>query len=187
MSPQIQEVLRSAEEHMKKSLAHYDELLSKVRAGRASPALLEGLRVEYYGAPTPIRHVATFSVQDSRTILIQPYETQMAKPIEKAIAEANLGLSVATEGKTVRVVFPSLTEEQRKKFVKQIKDLAEEGRVAIRNIRRDSLEALRKLTKDGIPEDTVRKAQDNLQKLTDKYIAEMDKLAAAKEQELLTV
>jgi len=187
MTPDIQALLKSAEEHMKKTLAHYDELFAKIRAGKASPALLEPLKVDYYGAPTPLKHVATFAVQDSRTLLIQPFEPSLAKPIEKAIAEANLGLSVATEGKAVRVVFPSLTEEQRKKFVKQVKDLAEEGRVAVRNIRRDSLEELRKLQKNGTPEDLVRKAQDDLQKLTDKYIVEIDRLAEAKEHELLTV
>lgn len=187
MTPEIQNLLKSAEEHMKKSLAHYDDLFSKIRAGKATPALIEHLRVDYYGTPTPIKHVASFSVQDNRTLLIQPFEPQMAKPIEKAIAEANLGLSVATEGKAVRVTFPSLTEEQRKRFVRQVKELAEEGRVAIRNIRRDTLEELRKLTKNGTPEDIVRKGQDELQKLTDKYIGHIDKLAEAKEQELLTV
>lgn len=187
MTPEIQALLKDTEEHMKKSLAHYDELFGKIRAGKASPALIEHLKVDYYGTPTPIKHIATFSIQDSRTLIIQPFEPQMSKPIEKAIAEANLGLSVATEGKAVRVVFPSLTEEQRKKFVKQVRDLAEEGRVAIRNIRRDALEELRKLSKNGIPEDFVRKGQDELQKLTDKFIVQMDKLAEAKEQELLTV
>ncbi|MCS6895474.1 MAG: ribosome recycling factor [Bacteroidia bacterium] len=187
MAPEIQTLLSHAEEHMKKSLAHYDELFGKIRAGKATPALIEHLKVDYYGTPTPIKHVATFSVQDTRTLLLQPFEPQMAKPIEKAIAEANLGLSVATEGKAVRVTFPSLTEEQRKRFVKQVKDLAEEGRVAIRNIRRDILEEMRKLTKNGVPEDMVRKGQDDLQKLTDKYISRIDQLSEAKEQELLTV
>lgn len=187
MTPEIQSLLRDAEEHMKKSIAHYDELFGKIRAGKATPALIEHLKVDYYGTPTPIKHVATFSVQDSRTLLVQPFEPQMAKPIEKAIAEANLGLSVATEGKAVRISFPSLTEEQRKRFVKQVKDLAEDGRVAIRNIRRDTLEELRRLTKNGTPEDTVRKGQDELQKLTDRYIAHIDKMAETKEQELLTV
>ncbi|MCS7189157.1 MAG: ribosome recycling factor [Bacteroidia bacterium] len=187
MTPEIQSLLKATEEHMKKSVAHYDELIGKIRAGKASPALVEHIKVEYYGAPTPLKHVATFSLQDSRTLLIQPYEPSLAKSIEKAIVEANLGLSVSTEGKAVRVVFPALTEEQRKKFVKQVKDLAEEGRVAIRNIRRDNLEELRKLVKNGTPEDLVRKGQEELQKLTDKYIAEIDKLAQVKEQELLSV
>ncbi|MCX7605691.1 MAG: ribosome recycling factor [Bacteroidia bacterium] len=187
MTPEIQHLLKAAEEHMKKSLSHYDELFGKIRAGKATPALIEHLKVDYYGAPTPIKHVATFSIQDARTLLVQPYEPNLTKAIEKSIAEANLGLSVATDGKAVRVAFPSLTEEQRKRFVKQVKDLAEEGRVAIRNIRRDSLEDLRKLTKNGIPEDLVRKGQDELQKLTDRYISEIDRLAEAKEEELLTV
>ncbi|MCS7297941.1 MAG: ribosome recycling factor [Bacteroidia bacterium] len=187
MTPEIQSLLKGAEEHMKKSLAHYDELFGKIRAGKASPALIENLKVEYYGTPTPLRHVATFSVQDARTLLVQPFEPHLVKSIEKAIAEANLGLSVGTEGKAVRVSFPSLTEEQRRRFVKQVKDLAEEGRVAIRNIRRDMLEELRKLTKNGTPEDLVRRGQEELQKLTDKYIAQIDRLAGAKEQELLTV
>jgi len=187
MTPEIQAVLRNAEEHMKKSVAHYNELFAKIRAGKATPALIEHLKVDYYGAPTPLKHVATFSIQDSRTLLVQPFEPNLAKAIEKAIAEAGLGLSVATEGKAVRVSFPSLTEEQRKKLVKQVKDLAEEGRVAIRNIRRDALEELRKLSKNGTPEDLVRKGQDELQKLTDKYIGEIDRLADAKEHELLSV
>lgn len=187
MTPEIQSLLKAAEDQMKKSITHYDELFAKIRAGKATPALIEHLKVDYYGTLTPIKHVATFSVQDSRTLLVQPFEPQMTKAIEKAIAEANLGLSVATEGKAVRVSFPSLTEEQRKRFVKQVKELAEDGRVAIRNIRRDILEELRKLIKNGIPEDTVRRGQEELQKLTDKYIAHIDKLAEAKEQELLTV
>jgi ribosome recycling factor len=187
MTPEIQALLKAAEEHMKKSLAHYDELFGKIRAGKASPALLEHLKVDYYGAPTPIKHIATFSIQDSRTLLVQPFEAAMGKAIEKAIAEANLGLSVATDGKAVRVSCPALTEEQRKKLVKQVKDLAEEGRVAIRNIRRDVLEELRKLTKNGVPEDLVRKGQEELQKLTDRYITEIDRTAESKEQELLTV
>ncbi len=187
MTPEIQSLLKEADEHMQRSISHYEELFGKVRAGKATPALIEHLKVDYYGAPTPLKHVATFSVQDTRTLLVQPFEPQFAKAIEKAIAEANLGLSVAIDGKAVRVSFPALTEEQRKKLVKQLKDLAEEGRVAIRNIRRDSLEGLRKLTKNGIAEDMVRKGQEELQKLTDKYVAEVDRLASVKEQELLTV
>ncbi|MCS7161940.1 MAG: ribosome recycling factor [Bacteroidia bacterium] len=187
MTPAIQALLQEAQTHMKKTLQHYDELFAKIRAGKATPALLEHLKIDYYGAPTPIKHLATFTVQDTRTLLVQPYEPQFAKSIEKAVAEANLGLSVGIEGKAVRVVFPSLTEEQRKKLVKQVRELAEEARVAVRNIRRDILENLRRLSKDGVPEDLTRKAQEELQKITDKHIAEIDRLAEAKEQELLTV
>nr|BAL57439.1 ribosome recycling factor [uncultured Bacteroidetes bacterium] len=187
MTPEIQTLLKETENHMKKTLVHYDELFGKIRAGKATPALIEHLKVEYYGAPTPLKHVATFAVQDTRTLLVQPFDPSLVKAIEKAIAEANLGLSVAPDGKAVRVTFPSLTEEQRKKLVKQVKDLAEEGRVAVRNIRRDSLEELRKLQKNGTPEDHIRKAQEELQKLTDRYIGEIDRLAETKEHELLSV
>lgn len=180
-------MLKAAEEHMKKSLAHYDDLFSKVRAGKASPAFLEGVRVDYYGAPTPIKHVATIGVSDSRTLVVQPFEPRMLKSIEKAIAEANLGLQTATDGNVLRVIFPPLTEETRKKLVKQVHELAEEARVAIRNIRRDHLEELRQLSKKGIAEDFIKKAQEELDKLTKKYVDQVDRLANAKEQELMTV
>jgi len=170
---------------MKKSLLHFEEVLGKVRAGKASPAFLEAIRVDYYGAPTPVKHVATIAVSDSRTLLVQPYEPRMAKTIEKAIAEANLGLQTA--GNAVRVIFPPLTEETRKKLVKQVHEMAEEARVAIRNIRRDHLEALRQLGKKGIAEDFIKKGQEELDKLTKKYIEQVDKLMEAKEQELLMV
>ncbi len=187
MTPEIQAVLKAAEEHMKKSLAHYDELFSKVRAGKASPAFLEGVRVDYYGAPTPIKHVATIGVSDSRTLMVQPFEPKLLKAIEKAIAEANLGLQTATDGNTLRVIFPPLTEETRKKLVKQVHELAEEARVAVRNIRRDHLEGLRQLSKKGIAEDFIKKGQEELDKLTKKYVDQVDRLASTKEQELMTV
>ncbi len=187
MAPEIQAALKAAEEHMKKSLAHYDELFGKVRAGKASPAFLEAVRVDYYGAPTPIKHISTIGVSDSRTLLVQPFEPRMLKAIEKAIAEANLGLQTATDGNTLRVIFPPLTEETRKKLVKQVHELAEEARVAIRNIRRDHLEELRQLSKKGIAEDFIKKGQEELDKLTKKYVDQVDRLANAKEQELMTV
>lgn len=187
MTPEVQNLLRETEKHMQQSVAHYDELFGKIRAGKASPALLDPIRVDYYGAPTPLKHIATIAVADSRTLLIQPFEPKMAKAIEKAIAEANLGLQSATDGAQVRVAFPPLTEERRKLLVKQVRDIAEEGRVAVRNIRRDALEALRKLGKQGTPEDVIRKAQEELQKLTERYIAQIARLAEAKESELMTV
>jgi ribosome recycling factor len=187
MTPDIQSVLKAAEDHMKKSLAHYDELFGKIRAGKASPAFLEPVRVDYYGAPTPIKHVATIGVSDSRTLMVQPFEPKMAKAIEKAIAEANLGLQTAMDGNQLRVIFPPLTEENRKRLVKQVHELAEEGRVAIRNVRRDHLESLRQLSKKGVAEDFIRKGQEELDKITKKYIDQMDRLAGAKESELMTV
>jgi len=187
MTPEIQSILKDAEEHMKKSLAHFEEVLGKVRAGKASPAFLEPVRVDYYGAPTPIKHIATIGVSDTRTLLVQPYEPKMVKAIEKAIAEANLGLQTATDGNVLRVIFPPLTEEIRKKLVKQVHELAEEARVAIRNIRRDRLEELRQLGKKGVAEDFVKRGQEELDKLTKKYIDQVDRLAGAKEQELMTV
>lgn len=187
MAPEIQAALKAAEEYMKKSLLHFEDVLGKVRAGKASPAFLEAVRVDYYGAPTPVKHVATIAVSDSRTLLVQPFEPRLAKAIEKAIAEANLGLQTATDGNAVRVIFPPLTEETRKKLVKQVHEMAEEARVAIRNIRRDHLEELRQLGKKGVAEDFIKKGQEELDKLTKKYIEQVDKLMEVKEQELLTV
>ncbi|MGQ9864252.1 MAG: ribosome recycling factor [Bacteroidia bacterium] len=187
MEPQVKTLLDDADKAMHQSLLHYEDLLHKIRAGKVTPAILDPLRVDYYGNATPLRQVANISVSDARTLMVQPYEPKLVKVIEKAISEANIGANPQSQGNQIRVTFPPLTEERRKQLIKQVKEIAEEGRIAIRNIRRDHLEAIKKLSKSGVAEDVIKKAQDTLQKITDKYIQHIDTLVAAKEKEILTV
>ena len=162
--------------------------LAKVRTGRAHPGMLDHIQVDYYGTPTQIAQVANVTLLDARTLGVQPWEKKMLAVVEKAIRESDLGLNPSTQGDLIRVPTPPLTEERRKEMVKLVKSEAEDGKIAIRNIRRDSNEVLKKLLKDKtISEDDERRAQDDVQKLTDKFVAEVDKLVAEKEKEILTV
>jgi len=162
--------------------------LSKVRTGRAHVGLMDHIQVDYYGNPSPLNQVANVTLIDSRTIGVQPWEKKMVAVVEKAIRESDLGLNPATSGDLIRVPMPALTEERRRELTKVIKHEGEETKIAVRNIRRDANEALKKLVKDKlISEDEERRAQDDTQKLTDKYIAEIDKLLAQKESEIMTV
>ncbi len=159
-----------------------------VRTGRANPALLERVMVDYYGTPTPIQQLATISTPEPRLLTIQPWDRQMVKAIEKAIQQSDLGLTPNSDGQVIRIVLPQLTEERRKELVRLVRKEAEEKRVAIRNIRRDANEALKKLEKDGLlSEDEVRRAQGEIQTLTDHYIREVDHLLEAKEKEIMEV
>jgi ribosome recycling factor len=173
---------------MEKSL---DNLLSEytsIRAGRANPHILDKLRVDYYGAPTPIQQVANVNVPEARMIQIQPWEGSMLKEIEKAILTSDLGLNPTNDGKTIRLVFPELTEDRRKELVKDVKKKGEAAKVAVRNIRRDANDAFKKLSKSSdISEDEVKQLEDETQKLTDKYIVEIDKAVESKSKEILTV
>lgn len=176
------------EERMKKTISVYEENLSEIRAGRANPAILNKVSVEYYGTPTPINQVAGISVPEARLIVIQPWDASILKEIEKAILASDIGINPNNDGKVIRLNFPELTEERRKDLVKDIKKMAEESKVAIRAIRRDGIDKAKAMQKNSeITEDDLRSAEDTMQKLTDKKIEEIDKILADKEKEILTV
>lgn len=184
----VASVKSSADQRMQKSIETLKADLSKVRTGRAHPGILDHVMVDYYGSPTNISQVANITLIDSRTIGVQPWEKKMLNVIEKAIRESDLGLNPSSQGELIRVPTPALTEERRKEMVKLVKTEGEDAKIAIRNIRRDANEGLKKMLKDkDISEDDERRAQDDIQKLTDKFVAEVDKLLAEKEKEVLTV
>ena len=184
----VAEVKKSTEQKMNKSIETLKADLAKVRTGRAHAGILDHVRVDYYGNPTQLSQVANITLIDARTIGVQPWEKKMVGAIEKAIRESDLGLNPATQGDLIRVPTPPLTEERRKEMVKLVKTEAEDAKIAVRNIRRDANEGLKKLLKDkAISEDDERRAQDDVQKLTDRFVAEIDKLVAEKEKEVLTV
>jgi ribosome recycling factor len=182
------DVKKNADQKMQKSIETLKANLAKVRTGRAHTGILDHIHVDYYGTPTQISQVANVTLIDARTIGVQPWEKKMVAVIEKAIRESDLGLNPSTQGDLIRVPTPPLTEERRKEIVKLVKGEGEDSKVAIRNIRRDANEALKKLLKDkACSEDDERRAQDEVQKLTDKFVAEVDKLIVEKEKELMTV
>lgn len=184
----VADAKKVAEQKMQKSIETLKSDLAKVRTGRAHTGLLDHVMVEYYGAPTALTQVANLTLIDARTIGVQPYEKKMAATIEKAIRDADLGLNPSTQGDLIRVPTPPLTEERRKEMVKLVKSEAEDAKIAIRNIRRDANESLKKLLKEkACSEDDERRAQDEVQKLTDKFVVEVDKIVAEKEKEVLTV
>ena len=180
--------MNDLEERMKKTVSVYEENLSEIRAGRANPAVLNKISVEYYGVPTPINQVAGISVPEARMIVIQPWDVSILKEIEKAILASDIGLNPNNDGKVIRLNFPELTEERRKELVKDIRKIAEESKVAIRSIRRDGMEDVKAKQKNSeITEDEKAVKEDEIQKLTDKYKAEIDKILANKEKEILNV
>lgn len=182
------EIKKQSENKMNKSLDSYKITLTKIRTGRAHAGLLDHVQIDYYGSMMPINQVATITASDARTLTVQPFEAKMAGIIEKAIREADLGLNPATNGSTVRVPMPALTEERRKELIKVVKSEAEDAKVSIRNIRRDANNDLKAKLKDKeITEDDDKRGQDDIQKMTDKFIVEVDKLTTDKEKELLTV
>ena len=176
------------EDKMGKSLANLEEEFAGIRAGRANPHVLDKLRVDYYGTPSPIQSVANVSVPEPRMIQIQPWEASMVKEIEKAILSSDLGINPTNDGKLIRLVFPELTEERRKELAKDIKKKGEGAKVAVRNIRRDAMDHFKKVAKaEDISEDEIKDLEDKIQKLTDSYVAKIDKAVEAKSQEILTV
>ncbi|OZI43535.1 ribosome recycling factor [Bordetella genomosp. 5] len=184
----VAETRKSAETRMSKSLDTLKTNLSKIRTGRAHTGILDHVQVEYYGSPVPVGQVANVNLVDARTISVQPYEKQMAGPIEKAIRESDLGLNPISMGETIRVPMPALTEERRRDLTKVVKSEGEDAKVAVRNLRREANETLKKLVKDKtISEDDERRAQDDVQKLTDRFVADIDKLVTTKEAEIMTV
>ncbi|GAA5785754.1 ribosome-recycling factor [Chitiniphilus shinanonensis] len=184
----IADIKKNTEAKMQKTVEALKTDLAKVRTGRAHTGLLDHIMVDYYGNPTPVNQVAAINLIDARTIGVQPWEKPMVAKVEKAIRDSDLGLNPATNGDVIRVPMPMLTEERRKDLTKVVRGEAEDARVAVRNVRRDANDQLKKLVKDKeISEDDERRGQDDVQKLTDKYIAEVDKLLAEKEKELMTV
>jgi ribosome recycling factor len=182
------EIRKSAESRMAKSLDTLKTNLAKIRTGRAHTGILDHVQVEYYGSPVPISQVGNVNLVDARTISVQPYEKQMAGPIEKAIRESDLGLNPISMGDTIRVPMPALTEERRRDLTKVVRSEGEDAKVAVRNLRREANEALKKLVKDKeISEDDERRSQDEVQKLTDRSVADIDKMVAQKEAEIMTV
>jgi ribosome recycling factor len=184
----IADVKKNTDVRMHKSIDTLKADLAKVRTGRAHTGILDHIQVDYYGSPTALTQVANVTLIDARTIGVQPWEKKMVAVVEKAIRESDLGLNPATQGDMIRVPTPPLTEERRKEMVKLVKHEAENAKIAIRNIRRDANEALKKLVKDkAVSEDDERRAQDDVQKMTDKFVMEVDKLVSEKEKEILTV
>ncbi|HOV92330.1 MAG TPA: ribosome recycling factor [Candidatus Kapabacteria bacterium] len=182
----VQDILDDTRKQMEQSLDYYKNQISRIRTGRASTSLLDGVYVDYYGSSTPLNQIANVSTPDARTIVINPYDKSMIQAIEKAIQTADLGFNPQSDGNIIRVPVPPLTEERRKEFVKLAKKYAEEGKVAIRNIRRDAMEELKKEEKNKvITEDDQKKGSDQLQKITDEFISKLDKIVADKEKELL--
>ena len=172
---------------MEMAVAYLDETLARIRAGKANPKILDGIRVDYYGSAAPISNVANIAVPDARTIAITPWEKSMFKEIEKAIINSELGITPENNGEVIRISIPPLTEERRKQLVKQSKNEAEQAKVSVRNARRDAIEGLKKAIKQGMPEDVEKDAEASAQKLHDKYLKQIDELFAAKEKEILTV
>ncbi|MCL5116246.1 MAG: ribosome recycling factor [Firmicutes bacterium] len=183
----LKEILKDTEEHMQKSVDAFIRDLAGMRAGRAHPALLEKVPVEYYGAVTPLQHLATISAPEPRVLVVQPFDKSASGSIEKAIMKADLGVSVRVDGALLRVSVPALTEERRRDLVKQLKRQLEEAKVAVRNVRRDGLDGLKRAQKDGdLTEDEERRGQTDIQRLTDQYIKELDRVAETREKDIMT-
>ena len=182
------QIKTNADQKMQKSIETFKANLAKIRTGRASPGILEHIMVDYYGNPTPISQVANLGLADARTINVTPWEKNMVAVVEKAIRDSDLGLNPATQGAVIRVPMPPLTEERRKELTKVVKSEGEETKIAIRNLRRDANEHLKRLVKDKeISEDEERRATDDIQKMTDKAVVEIDKIISDKEKEIMTV
>jgi len=183
----VQQYLDDARKHMEKSIEHLEVELTKVRAGKVSPNIIDGISVDYYGATMPINQAANVSVADARTLVIQPWEKKMLDVIEKAIMAANIGITPMNDGNMIKLFQPPLTEERRKEYVKKANAMAEHARVSIRAIRRDAIEGIKKLSKDNVPEDEIKTGETKVQQLTDKYTAVIEKHMEVKEKEIMTV
>lgn len=187
MNEEIDFTISFTEEQMQKSYAHLKSEFAKIRAGKANPSMLDSIMVDYYGVDTPLGQVANVSTPDAQTLAIQPWEKTMIEPIEKAIADANLGLNPQNDAHTVRINIPPLTEERRMTLVRQAKSEAENCKVSIRNNRRESNEEIKKMMKDGLGEDEAKDAEEKIQGMTNSHIGKVDSLLEAKEKEILTV
>ena len=187
MEEDISDIVTTADDHMKRAITHLETELVKIRAGKATPQILDGIVVDYYGSPTPINQVGNINVMDARTLSIQPWEKNMLQPIERAIIAANIGINPQNDGSQIRLFLPPLTEERRKELVKKCQGEGEHSRIAIRNIRRDAIEHIKRLQKNGLSEDIAKDAETNVQNITDKFISAVDKHLASKEKEIMSV
>jgi ribosome recycling factor len=187
MAEDVSNIVASTEDHMKKAITHLETELIKIRAGKANPQILDGIVVDYYGSPTPINQIGNISVMDARTLSIQPWEKNMLQPIERAIIAANIGINPQNDGNQIRLFLPPLTEERRKELVKKSHAEGEQSRVAIRNIRRDAIENIKRFQKNGLSEDIAKDVETDIQNLTNKFIEAVDKHLASKEKEIMSV
>jgi len=187
MVEDISQIVATTDDHMKKAITHLETELVKIRAGKATPQILDGIVVDYYGSPTPINQVGNINVMDARTLSIQPWEKNMLQPIERAIIAANIGINPQNDGSQIRLFLPPLTEERRRELVKKCQGEGEHSRVAIRNIRRDAIEHIKRLQKNGLSEDIAKDAETNIQNMTDKFITTVDKHLISKEKEIMSV
>jgi ribosome recycling factor len=187
MAEDISNIVATADDHMSKAITHLETELVKIRAGKATPQILDGIVVDYYGSPTPINQVGNINVMDARTLSIQPWEKNMLQPIERAIIAANIGINPQNDGSQIRLFLPPLTEERRRELVKKCQVEGEHSRVAIRNIRRDAIENIKRLQKNGLSEDIAKDAETNIQNITDRFITTVDKHLSSKEKEIMSV
>jgi ribosome recycling factor len=187
MLDDLQSIAAHGQDQMKKAIGHLEAELIKIRAGKANPQMFDGLMVDYYGAPVPINQVANISVMDVRTLSIQPWEKNMVQPIERAIIAANMGVTPQNDGVLIRIFMPPLTEERRRELVKKCQGEGENCKVAVRNIRRDAIEQVKKLQKNGLSEDVCKDAENGIQQLTDKHISLVETHLGAKEKEIMSV
>lgn len=187
MSDTVESIISNTAQLMRKAIQHLELELSRVRAGKANPQILDGIVVDYYGNPTPIAQVANIATPDARTITLQPWEKNMLQPIERAIIASNIGLNPSNDGNIIRLFLPPLTEERRKELVKRVNGEGEQAKVAIRSIRRDGIESIKKMQKDGLSEDAAKDGEADIQAITDKEIIAIDGVCKEKEKEIMTV
>ena len=187
MTEDPSKVIDEAKESMKKAIAHLEAELLKIRAGKANPVMLDGILVEYYGNPTPVNQVANISVMDARTLSVQPWEKNMLQAVERAIIAANIGINPQSDGNSIRLYLPPLTEERRKELVKRCNAEGEHAKISVRNIRREAIEKIKKLQKEGLSEDVAKDTEQEIQELTDSFIATIEKHLALKDKEIMAI
>ncbi|MCS6929956.1 MAG: ribosome recycling factor [Saprospiraceae bacterium] len=183
----ISHVMSEAQAHMERAVEHLNHEMVKLRTGKASPVILQDILIEYYGSPTPLHQVANIQVADARTLVIQPWERNMLAPIERAIVNANLGITPANDGEVIRLTIPPLTEERRRELVKKLKHAGEESKIGVRNARHKALDHVKKAMKAGYPEDLAKRAEHDLQEMVNRYVKRIDDLVSAKEKEIMTI
>jgi ribosome recycling factor len=187
MNEEVQLIYEMTSERMEKAVEHLENELSRIRAGKANIHILDGIMVDYYGTPTPLNQVSNISTPDAKTIMIQPWEKSMIDPIEKALMNSNVGITPANNGEVIRLAIPPLTEERRRNLVKQVKNEGENARVSIRNSRRDANDEYKQMQKNGLSEDETKDAEAEIQKLTDEFISQVDKVIEGKEEDIMTI
>lgn len=187
MSDDLELTIENAKESMQKAIDHLEAELIKIRAGKANPVMLEGINAEYYGSPTPLSQIANITVMDARTLSVQPWEKNMLQPIERAIIAANIGINPQNDGNFIRIYLPPLTEERRKELVKRCNSEGEQAKIAIRNLRREAIEQVKKLQKEGVSEDEAKDAENDIQEVTNAFISKVEKHLELKDKEIMAV